>query len=201
MLDGIIGSSQDIAARLAERHRYPFEKRKDDLPQVTQYLKVKYGKTEPYRLLHALLKEDLRRRYFKELPKLENSESLDEMVELIGRLRQADDRREPHAMLARLPFPIFVTTNPDGLLGLTLRETQVKTSNNVKEVTKNPQIRTFRSSNPEEKIQKPVENSPLVYHLFGCRFDAWEHVLTQDDYLQYLEEAQAPVLTEDISNT
>jgi hypothetical protein len=95
---------------------------------------------------------------------------------------------EPHAILARLPFPVYVTTNSDDQLRRALAE-----------AGKSPRVELCRwHSRPEYDwppsvfgtegvaAYTPTVEEPLVYHLYGQLREPDTLVLTEDDYFDFL---------------
>ncbi len=86
-------------------------------------------------------------------------------------------------MLAELPFPIYINTNPGNLLVDALVE-----------AGKDPRVELCRWNediespfvSAEESNYQPNEKQPLVYYLFGSLQDLDSLVLTEDDYFDYL---------------
>jgi hypothetical protein len=88
---------------------------------------------------------------------------------------------EPHKVLAGLDLPIYLTTNPDNLLGDALVEAGKKP--HVLLCPRSDQRDESAEENPD---YRPSVEEPLVYHLFGHLRDPDSVVLTQDDYFDYL---------------
>ena len=177
LLDGFIGSTRDVAHRLATKHHFPLAPfARDDLPQVAQYLAVKQDAD--------LLRDELDRAFrialaaHASMPPVAG-ESLDAQVRTVGAHRRANDAGEPYRVLASLPMPIFLTANPDGMLADALSEAQ-----------KTPQVIICPWNRHGELNQSPItpptRDHPLVYHLFGRLDDPESLVLTEDDYFRYL---------------
>jgi hypothetical protein len=109
---------------------------------------------------------------------------LDQVLEIIGARRQAEDATEPHRVLAETGLPIYITTNPDNLLAAAL-----KTAGKAPEVELcpwNEYVEQTDTVYEREPDYRPSPERPLVYHLFG-RFDSPDSVvLTEDDYFDFL---------------
>ena len=179
LLEALIGSTRDLARRLAERHHFPLAPEdRDDLPQVAQYLAVHqdldYLRDELTRLFRERLVTS------GEGPAADRS--LDQLLSSAGARRRAATADEPHRILAALPLPLYLTANPDQLLADALRE-----------AGKAPQSRICpwnRYGERNEMEQLPLAplsvQSPLVFQLFGRLDDPESLVLTEDDYFRYL---------------
>jgi hypothetical protein len=187
LLDSYIGPTREIARRWAETYQYPMEScERDDLPQVAQFLSVNQDKGFPRDELESYLRRKLIERFAEALP--ENlrgpNAPLDQVMETIGAHRQAGDPTEPHRILAQLGLPIYITTNPDGLLA-----DAIKTAGKAPEVELCPwneyveQADTIYDREPD---YRPSAERPLVYHLFGRLNVPDSVVLTEDDYFDFL---------------
>src|SRR3989442_10680508 len=105
----------------------------------------------------------------------------------VGRHRRKRDEAEPHRVLANLPLPIYITTNPVNLLAEALSV--------AGDPPKDPQVVLCRwkdeadwppSIYDREPDYRPSPERPLVYHLFGQVKTRDSVVLTEDDYFDYL---------------
>lgn len=162
----IIGSSinqkyipgrQAIAASWVSEFGYPLPDN-SDLARVAQYLAVEY---DPY-----FPKEELQKQ-------LESVETPD-----------FDSPNQPHAILADLQLPIYITTNYDNFMIDALSQRGKKDPR--RELCRwNPYLLRSHPSVLETGF-KPTPANPLVYHLHG-QFESPESlVLTEDDYLDFL---------------
>lgn len=180
LLDGLVGSTRDLAQRLAAKHHFTLAPNaRDDLPQVAQYLAVHQDVDFMRDELAEVLRERLAARAAGEpLP----ADTVDAQLAATGARQRASQDNEPHRILAELPLPIYLTANPDRLLADALDEAK-----------KQPELRICpwnRHSERGELEQTPIIASdpqhPLVYHLFGRLDDPESLVLTEDDYFRYL---------------
>ena len=142
----------------ANKYKYPFVDQ-DDLAKVMQYAALYEGDA-------VYLKEKVCG-YLQE-----------------GALPDFTDPAEPHALLARFPIPVFITTNYDNYLVRALDQ-----------AGKNPRPaicswytgaeydREFFESMPG---LNPTPDVPLVYHLHGSMQTPKSLVLTESDYLEFL---------------
>lgn len=177
LLEQFIGTSRDLAHRLVQKHRFPLTpSARDDLPQVAQYL----ANDQDTFYLHDVLSEA-----FREALAAHTADGslppgqLDEQLAAIGAQRRAADPTDPYRVLAQLPLPIFLTTNPDRLLIDALRE-----------AGKDPQVLMCpwdRDSETESRpFVLPTVERPLVFYFFGRLDHPASLVLTEDDYFRYL---------------
>lgn len=181
LVESLIGSSREIARTWAETYHYPLAPHeREGLPQVTQYLAVNQAPHFPRAELGQHVRRELLRRYSKALPQTAQDASIGELVEMVNRLRQQRDPAEPHAVLAKLPLPIFITTNTDTLL-----ESALVAAGKQPQVALCPWNEYVESKLPPVSYVPSVQK-PLVYHLFGHISDPDSLVLTEDDYFDYL---------------
>jgi len=154
---GTLPLSSEIARSWAMDYGYPFY---DDgnLSSVSQYLAIMNNPIFP--------KEQIKRKYNK------------------IRHPNFGQPDEPHAVLADLNLPIYITTNYDSFMFDALRSRN-----------RDPKREVYRWNNSLENITtsvfdtddyEPTAANPLVFHLNG-HVDALESlVLTEDDYLNFL---------------
>jgi hypothetical protein len=156
--EGTLPLGSDIARKWAEEHGFPFEER-NDLPRVAQFLAVMGGGgIVPKRMIRDL---------FAQLP-----------------APDFDRFDEPHAALARLPLPLYMTTNYDDFMCDALRR-----------AGKEPRRELCRWHRGDEFDAVPVvldgsfvpdPERPVVFHLHGSLDVPESLVLTEDDYLDFL---------------
>jgi hypothetical protein len=185
LIEPLAGSPREIARRWAEANQFPLSPHSlDDLPQVAQYLATKLGLAYPADKLLEHLKAELLNRYSDVLPSSAPHEDLEELIADLGARRREQDPADPYSVLARLPLPIYINTNPDSLLTEALRAQE----------NKDPQVEFSRwkagllglPSIYDEQKYHPSKDKPLVYHLFGYIQEPDSLVLTEDDYFDYL---------------
>lgn len=184
LAEGLLGSRREIAAHWAEEYRFPLSPfSREDLPEVAQYLAVNQSPIFPREGLGKVLRQEIWKRYGSDLaPELQNAE-VPQLISAVGELNRQRDPLDPHAVLASLPFPIYITTNPDNLL-----------TDALKAAGKDPQVELCKwnedmqtqSIYDREQDFRPTEKRPLVYCLFGQFSDLDSMVLTEDDYFDYL---------------
>jgi hypothetical protein len=94
---------------------------------------------------------------------------------------------EPHAVLANLRLPIYITTNYDDFM---FKALELGGSDRKCE----PQREVCRWYEPAQRsgrrdrggVERPTPERPLVFHLHGYREVPQSLVLTEDDYLEFL---------------
>lgn len=171
----------DLAESLAGEYGFPFDDNRD-LARVTQFAAVREG-SRMY----------VKRRF------------ADDVLAGLPRpgFRAADD---PHALLADLPLPVYVTTNYDNFMyealesrgRLPQRAICPWYTSDAKEVAEATSL--FR----EPAGYNPDPKRPIVYHLHGHPSVAESLVLTEDDYIDFLVRVSAdsdllpPVITKSL---
>jgi hypothetical protein len=191
--EAIWGCSREIAQRWAETWHFPLAPyQKDYLPQVAQYLAIKQAPVYPRDDLQTQLRCELAQRcYGGALPEDLQRAPLTTVLSEVGEQLWHNNPSEPHAVLASLPLPLYITATPDNLLTKALRvagkDPQVEICPWNDDLALLPSVFDKKRKPP----YKPSVQQPLVYHLFG-RFkepDSEEPeslVLTEDDYFDYL---------------
>jgi hypothetical protein len=159
---GMLPLGGSIANEWADEHAYPLESR-SDLPRVAQYLAIKFDATRPKELI---------------LSKLDKAtKALD-----------LNDDSEPLNVLAKLPFPVYITTNYDNLLFSAIehhgRESHRMPVMEICKWNRSQSVKAMvfrRGSRFTASSQTPV-----IYHLHGHKSVLDSLVLTEDDYLDFL---------------
>lgn len=159
---GTLPLGGEIAREWAKEYGYPFPD-DGDLVKVAQYVAVEYDPNYP--------KEKLLDRFKGIAPP------------------NFKDRDEPHAVLADLPLPIYLTTNYDDFMCQALRS---RYRDPRREFCRwNEAIADLPSIFDKEPGYSPHPATPLVLHLHG-HTDPSTLVLTEDDYLSFLAAMQDP---------
>ena len=149
----------DLAEEWADEYGYPMDDRRD-LARVTQFMAVRF-------------KDQM-------FPK-------DRMRERIQDLPGPDFAREdePHAALADLPLPVYITTNYDAFMVEALRDRKRVPAQEICRWNTSPAVTAARGVLASKKFV-PTPQNPVVFHLHG-RLDIRESmVLTENDYLDFL---------------
>ncbi|MGF7236414.1 MAG: SIR2 family NAD-dependent protein deacylase [Frankia sp.] len=93
-----------------------------------------------------------------------------------------NDPREPHALLASLPLPVYLTTNFDGFLVTALHNAGRAAARDVC-----PWYPGAIRPGPDDSAYLfPTSDEPLVYHLHGSIEDPRSLVVTEEDHLEFL---------------
>ncbi|MGH8909525.1 MAG: CHAT domain-containing protein [Egibacteraceae bacterium] len=186
LTDGYIGSRQEIAQGWARQYHFPMARhRRGDMPHVAQYLAVNQSYDFPRYELRDYVGRELMKRYGKHLPPGASGRPVDELILAAGAYRRSVDPGEPHAVLARLPFKMFVTTPAQDLLVDALiaegKKPQVELCRWNDDASWPPSVFDDPTSRYEPSVQRP-----LVYHLFGSFRHPYTMVITEDDYFDFL---------------
>jgi hypothetical protein len=185
LTDSLLGPSRELARRLSDAHEFHLAPHiREDLSQVAQYVATTKDYQDLRRELQQYLRGAILDRYrgpHREEGQIERLEAmpLDELMATVGAWRRQQEPVEPHAILAGLSCPIYITTNPDDLLGEALRS-----------VGKQPQVLLCpwndALAGSHALLREPTPQQPLVYHFFGRLDKPDSLVLTEDDYFDYL---------------
>lgn len=145
-----------VAKKWATEYNYPFADGAD-VARVARFLNVEYGDAE-----YASGK------YVEELAKLPTP--------------NFDDPNEPYNILAKLPLPIYITTNYDDMMERALRKNQRDVKPDLCKW-----VKSLEDTSPlsEQGFQPNVAN-PSVFHLYGYTQTQQSMVMSEDDYFQFL---------------
>jgi hypothetical protein len=191
----LVGSRREMARRWAQENHFPMAPHDwNDLSQVAQYLAVTEKAGYPPLAFEESLINELKQRYAKDLPaEIQESDTprLADILEIVGKtLRQ--DPNNLYRLLAELPFPIYITTDPSNLLFEALIDAK-----------KEPSFATFPWTldiewphsaldvpDPAKDVRSsayvPDVDHPLIYHVFGHLENLESLVLTEDNIFDYL---------------
>src|SRR5262249_43812594 len=141
LLEGLVGPSREFARRWAVADEYalaPYQQ--EDLPRVLQFLAVREGRKYPLNKFAERLRIEALKRFrpdptaaeaptpqgtadsgavdrrAKEDPARLAAGLLEATLAEARRWQREKNHVEPHGILAQLPFPIYLTTNPETLL-------------------------------------------------------------------------------------
>jgi len=159
---GILPLAAQIANEWAIAEGYPMMSR-DDLSSVAQFLSVKFQSG-------IFPKAEIVRRLARE-PRPDFSLA-------------DDDRLVCLRALAKLPLPVYITTNYDELMEEALRFTSPSKRPRREFCRWHPLLKSLPSA--YDSTYEPDEINPLVYHLHGIERYPNSLVLTEDDYLDFL---------------
>ncbi|MFI5458294.1 MAG: CHAT domain-containing protein [Isosphaerales bacterium] len=185
LLEPYLGPTREFASRWAERNHFPLASHaREDLPQVAQYLSVSFKASALRAMFEQELAEAARKHARQGDPPPADAQSASALLSAAGAARRQENPAEVHRVLATLPFPIYLTTNPDNLMVEALRE-----------AGKDPEVGLCPwnergdwadSVFARDPDFRPSIDRPLVYCPFGRLDDPGSLVLTEDDYFDYL---------------
>lgn len=180
----LFGSHREMALHWAEMYQFPMAPyNREDLSQVAQYLAVHWQDPQLRSELRAHLRQELLDRYGKDLLSYYADalpQKLQELIQAVGKLGPECRPLELYHILAKLPFRIYVTTDPTNLLETVLTS-----------VGRPPQpiICPWRKGIDPVYYEGPFTLSverPLLYYPFGSLQVPPSLVLTEDDYYDFL---------------
>ena len=179
----VFGSRSALAARWAKKYNFPLAPYAiEDLPEVAQYIAVDQTRFLVHDELAESLKQELLRRFGAQLaPEMQNAD-LPKLISAVGALTR-QQAHDAHVVLANLPFPVYINTNPDSLL---IEALQAAGKEPQVELCKwNDNMRTSSLAQTQSNYV-PDAQHPLVYCLFGQYSDPDSQVITEDDYFDFL---------------
>lgn len=151
----------EFSARLAREFKYPLT---DvwNLPRVAQYVATAYRDSQ-----------------------FAKGQVADLILDCERRPPDFSDPTQPHRMLAELRLPMYLTTNYDRFMTRALEVV-------VPEVTTRVCRWNYETRLAEDELTgAPTSERPLVYHLHGIATNIASMLLSEDDYVDFLMEAQA----------
>lgn len=183
LVEPLLGSMRDIAARWAEQFRYPMSPNEiESLPQVAQYLTVHQDPRFPYDELDENLVKHLQNLHKADLPaNLQGGGAhLNDLLSALGAISRKNDPLDPHKALAALPLTTYVTANQDNLLEDALKEAGRQPISILCPWNENIE------KNQDAYSAAPDPAKPLVFHLFGSWDNPDSIVLTEDNFFDFL---------------
>jgi hypothetical protein len=169
----------------------------DNLARVIQYVQIEnkdndIAKKEYINFLKSYLldmasEEEAYREIVENLIPERRTLPFTEIARQLKYPRFHDSVEDPLSLLAKLPFPTYITTSYFDFLERAL----------VKAGNKNPRTCIIRwneshySKAPE--YPDPTVGEPIVYHLFGIESDPASLVISEDDYLKFLVRAVSDI--------
>jgi|HubBroStandDraft_5_1064220.scaffolds.fasta_scaffold32099_2 hypothetical protein len=198
LVEGMFGSTRDIARQWAERYEFPLAPRdRDDLAQVAQYLAYRQSKFLAIEELRKELVRQIRASYPDELRQISAETDfdwmnkpvaagkLDDLISKLGKVRRSKDEKDPHRLLSTLPFKVFINANRDNLLRDALIEQGKEPEVSLCTwIMQNGVSQHLGPSLPEGYV--PSIEKPLIFQVFGSLAFPESLVLTEDDYFDFL---------------
>ena len=181
----LLGTRREIANHWAEEYHFPLSPHhRDELPRVAQYLAVNQSALFPRKSFREFLTQELRNRYPEILANLPSNTSLEELLTMLGNHSNQQVTNTPYQILAQLPFPIYITTDPSDLLADALKAVGKEPRTEL--CRWNSYVMRLPSLYDDQPKYRPTAECPLVYQLFGNIKEPRSLVLTEDDYFNYL---------------
>jgi len=197
MTDSLLGPRQELARNLADRYHFPLAPNaREDLPQVAQFLAIDQSVSLPVTELRDHLIDALHERLleladrddepvpdrFRKISRFHRTGGLlDELITEVWRRLHADVA-DPFVVLAQLPLPLYVTTQPASLLAVALEAEG-----------KRPRVEISRWNEdcPPSVLDldpdyRPSPEEPLIFHIFGHLQTRRSVVIREDDYFEFL---------------
>ena len=152
----------EVAQQWTEGTGYPFANR-DDLPGVAQWMAVR---SQDHLRPKQQIQQDMKARAVPDF---------------------FAEKGQPHAVLAKLPIPIYITTNYDDYMAEALRRNAA--------LRRNPQVKVALwndSAFIDDELRLTRKDgpftpaSPLVFHLHGHILSTESMVISEDDYVDFL---------------
>ncbi len=154
-------SGGTVSKKLSEQYEYPLDD-SDELDRVSQYVAIQNGDMVPKNFIARWLKGISPPDFSK-----------------------GEYKNTPHAILADLKLPLYITTNYDEFM-----ESALKSRGRIADSVFcrwNTFLKKQSSGNILDKADyKPSQDKPLVYHLHGDFNSPRSMVLTETDYLDFL---------------
>ena len=185
LADSLLGSRRSLAQEWAKSVRFPMAPhQRDDLPQVAQYVAVTKSPNQVRRDLGRFYLDKLSAS-FDDLDEELAGANLEAQIKLAWRRHLDGQKVDPYAVLARLPIPVYVTTEWTTHLSDALETTDPPKLAIVEFCRWNPDVRRW----PETSVPRgyvPDVQHPLVFHVFG-KLDVPESlVITEDNFFDFL---------------
>jgi hypothetical protein len=185
LLEPYLGTTREFARRWARHNQFPLAPHaQEDLPQVAQYLSVRFKASALRSMFESELVKALECNLGPGWSPPPDGATASELIAEAGARRRAANASDPHRVLAGLPLPIYLTTNPDRLLVEALREAGKDPQ--VAVCPWNERVDDSDSVFRRDPDFRPTVDRPLVYYLLGRLDDPRSLVLTEDDYFDYL---------------
>lgn len=158
--ENMLGSRAELARTWADKYGFPLlPHSRENLPQVAQFVATDQGLA---------------------FVQYEYADQLRSQMQANPEAGEATI----HQVLARLPLPIFVTTEATDLLADALRAAG---KDPVTEICPwKEDLISLDSIYAQEPDYQPTAQRPLIFHLFGHLAQEDSLVLTEDDYFDYL---------------
>lgn len=153
----VLDDAKKLANRWAEEYDYPFVDA-DNLARVAQFLVAKTDSMFP-------------------------KEAFSEQIKNVSP-PDFSAKNEPHALMAELNLPIYITTNYDNFMAEALRYKNKSCEVDFLRWCK--QLENHHKSSILKTEYVPASDHPLVYHMHGVSDIPGSMVLTECDYIDFM---------------
>lgn len=198
----LIGSLRDLAQRWSSERRFPLAPHmREDLAYVAQFLAVNQDPLYPRDTLLEQMETTLRERFGARLPA---KAKLDKLFAAATPLYTEQAPTNPYAVLARLPFKVYLTAGFDTCLAEALRAAGKEPR---EEICRWKEDLETLESIIDDPDYEPSEENPLVFSIFGNITEPDSLVITEDNYFDFLlgiernKKLVPPVVLEMLANT
>jgi hypothetical protein len=149
----------EIALHWSDKFKYPLYDR-ENLPRVARFLSVRHD---------AIFPKDEMRRYLQEILREKGDPNFEDLYQI-------------HRVLAKLPLPIYLTTNYDDFM---IKALQLEDKQVITDYCRWNALIEKEPDRIDDKFEPTIEH-PFVYHLHGTWNKVDSMVLTEDDYIEFL---------------
>jgi hypothetical protein len=180
VLDNAPREAHNFIIDLSRRHRFPLLKQ--ERPIVAKFLSSRLGRVELMKELGAEMRNRLLANATGAGLNPDPAATLPELAISLARYRAENDPDDLLRVLAGLPLPLYITTDPFDTLEEVLRDVGREPASDYP--------RWKDSLVPPRPVPaadwEGISERPLVYHLFGRWEDPDSLVITEDDLLEFL---------------
>ncbi len=219
--ESLLGSRRQIARTWADSYHFPLAPhQREDLPQVTQFMAVHHGDAYTRDELADYLAERLQEKihidvtdpdeaalYDEATDAILGGNKLNDLYSVAWKLHRLAHPHEPHWIMAQLPVPIYITTDPTNALYDALAATELTLTDpqgNETAVRRAPRVELCRWNKELNDLDlldgrddlpplaeevagyRPSVAEPLIFQMFGNISIRESIVLTEDDYFDFL---------------
>lgn len=184
LMEYLVGSRHNLARDWSQTFRFPLPQSKGDLPEVAQFLAYEQDKQFPRDELIRYFQAYLLRQHPEIIKRAIDPTDISGVMRDVWENQVSAQSDDPFLVLAKLPLPIYVTTNVSSILEHALVKAGKAPERGIcrwkKDIKMEPTV--FET----EPDYRPSEQRPLVYYLYGHIDVPDSLVLTQDDYFDFL---------------
>jgi hypothetical protein len=180
VLDSAPIEAHNFIIDLSQKYRFPLLKQ--ERPIVTKYLGSRFGRAELLKELDDAMRSQLLANARGAGLAPDPAATLPELATELARYRAKNDPDDLLRVLAGLPLPLYITTDPFDTLEGVLRDAGREPASDYP--------RWKNSLMPPLPVPTAewagISRNPLVYHLFGRWEDPESLLITEDDLIEFL---------------